>query len=96
MIFRKNILKSILKRSCKGRERKKKNATQHLKEAYNNSLPLTKALYTDLLSLCKSEAIPKHYYGFYETLHVQTHQTRVKIVLKKKTKRKNNSFLIQS
>lgn len=39
-----------------------------LKPAYNEPLPITKALYDDLLSLCNSQAIPLHYQQFYRNL----------------------------
>ncbi|CAH0730226.1 unnamed protein product, partial [Brenthis ino] len=39
-----------------------------LKLAYNKSLPVSKALHTDLMSLCRAEAIPTYYHGFYNSL----------------------------
>lgn len=39
-----------------------------LTKAYNKPVPITKALYNDLLSLCRSEAIPSHYHNFYKSL----------------------------
>lgn len=39
-----------------------------LHQAYHRPIPITKALHTDLMSLCKSGAIPRFYHSFYESL----------------------------
>ncbi|CAG4981678.1 unnamed protein product [Parnassius apollo] len=39
-----------------------------LKPAYDKPLPIKKALYNDLLTRCKSQAIPYHYQPFYRNL----------------------------
>lgn len=39
-----------------------------LARAYHQPLPISKALHTDLLSLCNSGAIPRYYHAFYESL----------------------------
>lgn len=39
-----------------------------LQPAYNQPIPISKALYTDLLSLCKTGAIPRSYHSFYQSL----------------------------
>lgn len=39
-----------------------------LKPAYNKPLPISKALHDDLMSLCRAEAIPSYYHGFYNSL----------------------------
>ncbi|KAL4719388.1 hypothetical protein ACJJTC_011316 [Scirpophaga incertulas] len=36
--------------------------------AYHQPIPISKALHTDLLSLCNSGAIPRYYHNFYESL----------------------------
>ncbi|KAL4705130.1 hypothetical protein ACJJTC_005509 [Scirpophaga incertulas] len=43
-------------------------AEQPLKLAYTQPLPVSKALHNDLISLCKSGAIPPFYHGFYDSL----------------------------
>lgn len=55
------------------RQRRQKQVTQkieniELKPAYDEPLPIRKALYDDLLSLCDSKAIPSHYHSFYRNL----------------------------
>ncbi|KAJ0170598.1 hypothetical protein K1T71_013969 [Dendrolimus kikuchii] len=39
-----------------------------LQQAYHQPIPITKALHTDLMSLCKSGAIPRFYHPFYDSL----------------------------
>lgn len=39
-----------------------------LQRAYQELIPISKALHTDLLGLCKSGAIPRSYHAFYESL----------------------------
>lgn len=39
-----------------------------LKVAYDKPLPLSKVLHADLMSLCRTEAIPAYYHGFYDSL----------------------------
>ncbi|CAG9791657.1 unnamed protein product [Diatraea saccharalis] len=41
---------------------------EDLKCAYSKPIPVTKALYNDLKSLCSCEAIPRHYHSFYTSL----------------------------
>ncbi|CAG9782066.1 unnamed protein product [Diatraea saccharalis] len=71
----------------RGRRSKKNNDTDAnipdsidiLKQAYNTPFSIPKPLYYDLLNLCKTEAIPKHYHGFYKSLKCdecnQSHET---------------------
>lgn len=44
-------------------------ANDDLKQAYQSFHPVSKALYTDLQSLCSAKAIPQHYHSFYESRH---------------------------
>lgn len=39
-----------------------------LKQAYSEPIAVSKALLADLLSLCRTEAIPAHYHSFYNSL----------------------------
>lgn len=39
-----------------------------LERPYHQPLPISKALHTDLMSLCNSGAIPRYYHTFYESL----------------------------
>ncbi|KAJ2941420.1 hypothetical protein O0L34_g3629 [Tuta absoluta] len=39
-----------------------------LQRAYGQPIPVTKALHSDLMSLCKKIDIPSHYHPFYESL----------------------------
>ncbi|KAH9634401.1 hypothetical protein HF086_000227 [Spodoptera exigua] len=55
------------------RQRRQKQVSKtiesiELKPAYDKPLPIRKALYNDLLSLCNSQAIPHHYQPFYRNL----------------------------
>lgn len=60
--------------ACQTASNTPNSASEHQwKAAYTDRLPLTKALHADLMSLCKSEAIPRHYHEFYESdLHRKT------------------------
>lgn len=40
----------------------------HLKQAYNQQIPLSKAIHADLISFCTSDTIPQHYHAFYDSL----------------------------
>ncbi|XP_045499408.1 uncharacterized protein LOC123697033 [Colias croceus] len=64
-------------RSALGRRRGRKSTQDsssvstdniELKRAYHQPIPISKALHADLLSLCNSEAIPRFYHPFYESL----------------------------
>ncbi|CAG5044450.1 unnamed protein product [Parnassius apollo] len=57
----------------RSRQRRQKQVSKttesiELKPAYDKPLPIKKALFNDLLSLCNSQAIPHHYQPFYRNL----------------------------
>ncbi|CAB3238748.1 unnamed protein product [Arctia plantaginis] len=57
----------------RSRQRRQKQVSKtiesiELMPAYDKPLPIQKALYYDLLSLCNSQAIPHHYQPFYRNL----------------------------
>lgn len=59
-------------RSSRGRSKKTPVtdvSADELKNLYKEPIALPKPLYDDLMSLCKTEAIPKHYHTFYNNLH---------------------------
>lgn len=56
-------------KSIRGRSKRTMNDDDVLKTIYTEPIPLTKPLYDDLMSLCRTEAIPKHYHTFYNSLH---------------------------
>ncbi|CAG4939833.1 unnamed protein product [Parnassius apollo] len=59
-------------RSSRGRPKKTPVtdvSRDELKNLYREPIALPKPLYDDLMSLCKTEAIPIHYHTFYNNLH---------------------------
>lgn len=46
-----------------------------LKPAYYQPIPVSKLLKEDLLSLCRTEAIPQHYHPFYNSLQTCANST---------------------
>lgn len=59
-------------RSSRGRKSTTNASTSidssELQQAYNELLAIPKPLYTDLMSLCNTEAIPRYYQEFYRSL----------------------------
>lgn len=53
----------------RGRPKRTMNDNDVLSTMYTEPIPLPKPLYDDLLSLCRTEAIPKYYHTFYNSLH---------------------------
>ncbi|CAK1587350.1 unnamed protein product [Parnassius mnemosyne] len=64
------------------RTRKTNISPQSLNElmpAYDKCLPISNALYKDLISLCDTNAIPLHYQGFYRNLVTQSDTPNLEI-----------------
>lgn len=60
---------SCINRSRRGKQNKRDNIEMSgLKPAYSEPIAVSKALLADLLSLCRTEAIPAHYHSFYNSL----------------------------
>lgn len=53
-----------------------------LRNLYREPIALPKPLYDDMMSLCKTEAIPKHYHTFYNNLNcVRNSEKEIDIIL---------------
>lgn len=53
--------------------------SNELLRAYNNYLPISSALYKDLINLCNTNAIPLHYQGFYRNLVTQNDTVNLEV-----------------
>lgn len=57
-------------------------SADELRNLYREPIAFPKPLYDDLMSLCKTEAIPKHYYIFYNNLNcVRNSEEEIDIIL---------------